>query len=234
MLELLARYLLMLALTLAAPALRAQNVAPDALLRDISVKVIDQIKLDREPSSAANPANVAILVETNIAPLFDFVHMTRLAMARYWYLATPEQQTAVTAEFKTLLVRTYSIALSKYRDEAVVFKPLRAGQHATDVTVKSTVTQPGRERMTLDYDMIRTPAGWKIYDVTVAGVGLVITFREVFAEEVRQGGVDGLIEFLAKGNREGGSKFKSIKSSVWEKSRLMYAIFQNLFRGARQ
>lgn len=231
--ELLAKYMLLLALMLAAPAVRAQDIAPDALLRAVAVKVIDQIKLDREPARA-DPAKIARLVETDIAPLFDFVHMTRLAMARNWNLATPEQQSVITAEFKTLLVRTYSVALVQYRDEIVEFKPARAGPPATDVTVKSVIKKPGKERMTLDYDMNQTPAGWKIYDVTVAGVRMVTTFREVFAEKVRAGGIDGLIEFMEKGNRGGGSKFNSVKSAFWEKSRVMYAIFQSLLSGARQ
>ncbi len=88
--------------------------------------------------------------------------------------------------------------------------------------------------MTLDYEMQKTPAGWKIYDVKVAGVRLVTTYREVFAEEVREGGVDGLIEFLVARNREGGSSFNSVNSSFWEKSSLMYVIFQNMLRGGRQ
>jgi phospholipid transport system substrate-binding protein len=227
------KFALMLALLLTASVSSAQGVAPDALLRAVSVKVIDKIQQSRE-SRPADPANVAGLVETDIVPLFDFVHLTRLAMARNWRLATPEQQRVLTAEFKTLLVRSYSNALAQYRDEVIDFKRLRVVPRATDVTVKSEVKQPGRERMTLDYEMENTPAGWKIYDVKVAGVGLVTTYREVFAEKVREGGVDGLIKFLVDGNREGASRFNSVKSSFWEKSQVMYAIFQNLFRGGRQ
>jgi hypothetical protein len=88
--------------------------------------------------------------------------------------------------------------------------------------------------MTLDYGMEKTPAGWKIYDIKVAGVCLVATYRDVFAEKVREGGVDGLIKFLVDENRGHGSRFNSIKASFWEKSRVMYAIFQDVFRGGRQ
>ena len=88
--------------------------------------------------------------------------------------------------------------------------------------------------MTLDYDMEKTPAGWKIYDVKVADVRLVTTYREIFAEKVRDGGVDGLIKSLVDGNRGGGSRFNSIKTSFWEESRVMYAIFQDMYRGGRQ
>lgn len=230
---LIAKYVLMLALALAAPAALAQGVAPDALLRAVAVKVIDKIKYE-QGIQGADSAKIVALVEANIAPLFDFVHMTRLAMARNWRLATPEQQSVLTEEFKTLLVRTYSLALAQYSNQVVDFKQLRAAPRATDVTVKSEVKQPGKQRMTLDYEMQNTPAGWKIYDVKVAGVRLVTTYREVFAEKVREGGVDGLIQFLVARNRDGGSSFNSVNSSFWEKSRLMYAIFQNMLRGGRQ
>lgn len=230
---LVAKYVLLLTLALAAPASRAQDVAPDALLRAVSFKVIDEIK-EVQGFQADVPAKVAVLVETMILPLFDFDHMTRLATARNWRLATPEQQRLLTEEFKTLLVRTYSTALAHYRGEVIDFKRLRAAPRDTDVTVRSEVNQPGKERMTLDYEMEKTPAGWKIYDVKVAGVRLVTTYRDVFAEKVRDGGVDGLIKFLADANRKGGSRFNSVKNSFWEKSRIMYAILQNMVQTGRQ
>ena len=231
--ELVAKYVLLPALALAASASLAQGLAPDALLRGVTVEVIDKIKHDQE-LEAANPAKVAALVETRILPLFDFVHMTRLAMARNWRLATPEQQRVLTQEFKTLLVRTYSTALAHYRGEVIDFKQLRAAPLDTGVTVRSEVKQAGKESITLDYHMEKTPAGWKIYDVKVAGVRLVTTYREVFAEKVRDGGVDGLIKSLVDGNRGGGSRFNSVNTAFWEKFRVMFAILQNEFRSGRQ
>lgn len=228
-----AKHALLLAFALAAPAALAREVAPDALLRAVTVKLIDKIKHDRNLQTA-DPGRFTILVENNVAPLFDFAHMTRLAMARNWRRATPEQQTVLTEEFKTLLVRSYSTALAQYRGQVVVFKPLREAPTATEVTVRSEVRQAGKRRMTLDYEMEKTPAGWKVYDVKVAGVRLVTTYREVFAEKVRDGGVDNLIKFLVDRNRDGGSKFNSVKSSFWEKSRIMHAIFQNLLQRGQQ
>ena len=229
----LAKYLLLLALALAASASLAQESAPEALLRAAAVDVIDSIKQDAE-LQRADPAKVAALVETRILPLFDFVHMTRLAAARNWHLATPEQKSRLTDEFRTLLVRTYSRALERYRGERIVFKQARAAPSAEEATVRSEVIQPGKERMTLDYDMQKTPEGWKIYNVKVADVSLIATYREVFAEKVRAGGVDGLIKFLADENRGSASRFNSIANSFWEKSKVMYAIFQNVFRTALQ
>jgi phospholipid transport system substrate-binding protein len=231
--ERVAKFVLLLAMALAAPASLAQDRAPDALLRAVAVEVIDKINQDQE-RQAADPAKVAALVETRILPLFDFARMTRLAVARHWQLATPEQQRVLTEEFKTLLVRTYSNALGQYRGESIVFKQARPASLDREVTVRSEVKQPGKEPMTLDYHLERTPAGWKIYDVTVAGVRLVATYRDVFAERLRDGGVDGLIKFLADENQGRSSRFIAIKASVWEKSRVMYALFQNMFRTSWQ
>jgi phospholipid transport system substrate-binding protein len=231
--KLVVQYPLLLALVLAAPALPAQELVPDALLRAVTVKVIDILRQDQE-TRTADSMKVAALVESDIAPLFDFGRMTQLAMARNWRLATPEQQTVLTREFRSLLLRTYSAALANYRGEVFEFKRLRAPSLATEVTVRSEVEQPGKERVALDYEMEKTPAGWKIYDIKVAGVRLVTTYRDIFAEKVRDGGVSGLIQFLADGNHEGGARFNSVRRAFWEKSRLIYAIFQNMFRGGRQ
>lgn len=230
--DLVAKCALLLASALAAPAALAQGLAPDALLRSVSVDVIGEYKQD-VIWLAPDPAKVKSLVEARILPLFDFVHMTRLAMARNWRLATPEQQRMLTEEFRALLVRTYSTALARYSGEVIDFRQLRAAPLATEVTVRSEVKRAGQERMTLDYEMEKTPAGWKIYDVKVAGIRLVSTYREIFAEKVRAGGIDGLIKSLADGNRGGRPEFVSVRNSFWEKSRVILAIFQDLFRSGR-
>src|SRR6266700_2386043 len=129
--------------------------------------------------------------------------MTRIAMARNWRLATPEQQKELTAEFKTLLVRTYSTALSNYRDQLIDYKPLRAKPEDVEVTVRSEVKHRGSSQpVAIDYEMEKTPDGWKVYDVKVGGVSLVTTYRDTFASEVKERGVDGLIKSLAAKNRQ--------------------------------
>ena len=185
----------------------AQDVAPDVLLTAVTSEVIAIIRQDKD-FQAGNPTKVAGLVETRILPHFDFARMTRIAVARNWRLASPEQQRALTAEFKTLLVRTYSTALSSYRDQVIEYKPLRAAAGATEVTVKSEIKQPGTERMTIDYDVEKTPAGWKVYDIKVAGISLVSTYRESFSSRVRDGGIEGLIKSLSDKNRQDDSRFK--------------------------
>jgi len=203
--EIVFKFALALISALAAPFSLAQDVAPDVLLKAVTSEVIAIIRQDKD-IQAGDPAKVADLVETRILPLFDFIRMTRIAVARNWRLATSEQQEALTLEFKTLLVRTYSTALSGYRDQVIEYKPLRLAPDATEVTVKSDVQQAGAERLTIDYDMEKTPAGWKVYDIKIAGVSLVTTYRGTFAGKVRDGGIDGLIKSLSDRNRQGGLK----------------------------
>lgn len=231
--EMLASCALLLGLALLAPAAQAQYGAPVALLQGVADEVFGRIRQDPELQTS-NPAKIVPLVESRILPLFDFPRMTRLALARNWNLATPEQQRAITEEFRGLLVRTYSSALTRYSGEPVLFKPLRAAPSGSEVTVRSEVKQAGKEKTNLDYDMEKTPDGWRIYNVKFADVSLVSTYRDIFAEKIRDGGVDGLIKYMADENRDGNTRFKSIKTSFWEKSRVMYAIFQNVFRSGVQ
>ena len=199
---------LVLIAALAAPFSFAEDLAPDALLKAVTAEVVAIIRQDKD-IQAGNPAKVADLVETRILPLFDFTRMTQLAVARNWRLATPEQQKALTAEFRTLLVRTYSTALSNYRDQAIEFKRLRAAPGDTEVTVKSVMKQPGTEPLTMDYDLERMAAGWKVYDIKIDGVSLITTYRETFAGKIREGGVDGLIKSLTDKNRQGDARLRS-------------------------
>ena len=199
---------LVLLSALAAPFSLAQNVAPDVLLKAVTLEVIAIIRQDKD-IQAGNPAKLADLVETRILPLFDFTRMTQIAVARNWRLATPEQQKALTTEFKTLLVRTYSAALPSYRDQVIEFKRLRAASSDTEVTVQSVMKQPGTEPLTVDYDMEKIAAGWKVYDIRIDGVSLITTYRETFAGKVRKGGVDGLINSLSDKNRQGDARFRS-------------------------
>jgi phospholipid transport system substrate-binding protein len=209
MCRLLSTSLLLLVTTLSAPIVLAREVAPDVLVKAVTVEVLAIIREDKD-IQAGNPAKVADLVETRILPHFDFTRMTQSAVARNWRMATPEQQEALTSEFKTLLVRTYSAALSDYRNQGIEFRPLRAAPDATEVTVRSTVKQPGGERMTLDYDMEKTPTGWKVYDIKIAGISLVTTYRDTFSTMVRDSGIEGLIKSLWDKNHQ--SELKVVSS----------------------
>lgn len=195
------RTLLSLALLLAAPLGYTQENAPDVLVKNITMEVIGIIKQDKD-IQAGNSKKISGLVEQKILPHFNFTRMTQIAMAVNWRRATPEQQKQLTEQFKTLLVRTYSNALSLYRDQVINFKPLRARPEDSDVTVRSEIKQQGAQAVTLDYDMEKTPNGWKVYDMKVGGVSLVTTYREEFASQVRESGIDGLLKVLASKNRQ--------------------------------
>jgi phospholipid transport system substrate-binding protein len=189
-------------LVLLATAAHAQTPAPDVLVKTITDEVAAAIRKDTDIRSG-DTRKAVDLIEAKIVPHFNFARMARIAMARNWRSATPEQQKAIAAEFKTLLVRTYSTALTNYRDQEIDYKPLRAKPDDTEVTVKSDVKPTGATQpVSIDYELEKTDNGWKIYDVKVDGVSLVTTYRDTFATEVREHGIDGLIKSLATKNRE--------------------------------
>ena len=181
---------------------------PDQLVQGITTEVIGIIKKDKEIQSG-NSKRIQDLVEGRVLPHFSFTRMTQIAMAVNWRRASPEQQQALVAEFKTLLVRTYSNALSLYRDQVIEFKPLRARPEDTEVTVRSEIKQRGQQALSLDYEMEKTPQGWKVFDVKVGGVSLISTYREDFAGQIRDAGIDGLIKVLVSKNRQLDTKAKS-------------------------
>lgn len=181
-------------LFLATPALALEE-APDALLKRISAEVVQDPAI-----RSADPAKLRAVVETKLLPHVDTRRVTQIALGTHWKRATPEQQDQLEREFKALLVRTYAGALASYRDQAIEFLPLRPTGEP-DVTVRSRIRQPGAESVMVEYDMAKGAAGWKVYDVRVAGISLVATYRSSFAEEVRSRGIDGLIATLATKNR---------------------------------
>jgi len=189
-------------LALLAFAAQAQTVAPDVLVKTITDEVAAAIKKDKD-IQGGDTAKAVELIEAKIVPHFNFTRMARIAMARNWRSATPDQQKEIAAEFKTLLVRTYSTALVNYKEQKIDYKPLRAKPEDDEVTVKSEVKPSGSTQpVEIDYEMEKTPNGWKVYDVKVGGVSLVTTYRDTFASEVRERGIDGLIKSLAAKNRE--------------------------------
>ena len=189
-------------IVLAAAALpaAAQDVAPDALVKNVTLEVVDLISKDKD-IKAGSRAKLVAVIEAKVLPHFNFAAMAALAMGQNWAKATPEQKKQLTEEFRTLLVRTYASALAAYSEQKFDFRPLRAKPTDTDVTVNVRVLQPGAQPVTLDYSMEKTANGWKVYDVIVGGVSLVANYRTEFANTVRASGVDGLIRDLQKKNK---------------------------------
>ena len=187
-----------LALTAVVPA-HANEEAPDALIRRVATEVLDTVKAD-PAMQAGDMQKVMALVDTKIMPNVNFERMTASAVGRFWRQATPEQQKQLQDEFKTLLVRTYSGALSQVKDQALSFRPLRAAPTDTEVVVRTEVRGRG-DPVQLDYRLEKTAGGWKIYDLNVMGVWLVETYRTQFGQEIAAKGIDGLIAALSKRNR---------------------------------
>lgn len=182
-----------------ATAVVAQE-APDALVNKITDEVLDIVRKDKDIQSG-NTRKAIELVDAKVLPHFNFQHMTALAVGREWRKANPQQQLLLTAEFKTLLVRTYSNALTSYKNQKIIFKPFKMSPGETDVLVRTEVQQPGAKPVQLDYNLEKLDSGWKVYDVTVAGISLVTNYRDQFAQEIRNGGMDGLIQSVAAKNK---------------------------------
>jgi phospholipid transport system substrate-binding protein len=189
----------MLCLMLPAPAVRA-DLGPDQLVRATVDKVIEIIKGDKA-IQAGDMKRILEVAEAHASPHFNFTRMTRLAMGANWKQATPAQQEELVRQFRALLLRTYAVALKEYRNQTIDVRPLKVPAGSTDVQVKTMVNQPGAQAIPIDYDMERTPQGWKVYDVTVGGVSLVVNFRSSFDAEIRKSGVDGLVKSMVERNR---------------------------------
>jgi len=184
----------------AAPS-AAAIAPPEALVRDLSNEVLATIKADK--ALAGGDVNrVQKLIDEKILPYVDFQKMTQLAVGRGWRQATPEQRAALTREFRTLLVRTYSGALSQVTDHQVQLRPFRAQPADTDVLVRTSVVATRGDPIQLDYRLEKTDAGWKIYDVNILGVWLVENYKTQFASQINAGGVDGLIKTLTDRNKQ--------------------------------
>ncbi len=185
---------------LSVNAANPQQEAPDVLIKRVSEEILDIAKNDKQ-IQAGNQQRIIELVQAKIIPYVNFQRMTALAAGRFWREASPEQQAALTSEFRTLLIFTYSGAISQVRNQRLDFKPLRAAADDTEVEVKSSVVQARGEPLQLNYRLEKTPVGWKIYDLNILGAWLVETYKGSFSSEIAKGGIDGLIKTLAERNK---------------------------------
>jgi len=192
---------LILGLLLLSTSVFAQEDSPDALIKKVTEDVLTIVRQDKDIQSG-NTKKAIELVEAKVLPNFNFVHMTALAMGKDWNKATPEQRKQLSDEFKTLLVRTYSNALTGYKDQTVRYKPTKMQAGDAEVVVKTEVVQSGSKPIQLDYSMEKLAEGWKVYDVIVAGVSLVTNYRDTFGQEVRANGVDGLVKMISNKNKQ--------------------------------
>ncbi|MGO8754445.1 MAG: phospholipid-binding protein MlaC [Gallionellaceae bacterium] len=189
--------LLLLTVSFAAGA---DTLGPDALIRSTVDEVLAVVKQDKD-IQAGNQKKILDLVDAKVLPHFDFERMTRLAVARSWRSATAEQKQQLVTEFRTLLVRTYTSAFTRFKDQSVEIKPLRMQPGDDEVTVRTLIVKSGSQPISVDYEMEKTADGWKAFDLSVEGASLVTTYRGTFAEQIQQGGIDGLIKTLVDKNK---------------------------------
>ena len=177
-----------------------QATPPDALIKMVVTEVMATVKADPDIQKGNIP-KIVDLVEKKIVPYTDMRRTTEMAMGPNWKKASPEQQAQLTSEFKNLLIRTYSGALSQLRDQTVQFKTLRASPDDKEVVVKTVVLGRG-DPVPLDYRLEKTANGWKVYDMNIMGVWLVEAYRNQFSNQISQNGIEGLVKFLQDRNKQ--------------------------------
>jgi len=173
--------------------------SPDALVKRTAEDVLAIVKSDAD-IQAGDQAKIFALAEEKILPNFNFVRVSRLVLGKNWTRATPEQQASFQGEFRTLLLRTYAIALSKYKNQEIEFLPLRMAEGAKTASVKTKIIQSGAQPIAVDYRLAREGEVWKVYDIVIEAVSLVTNYRGQFSQEIRQNGLDSLIQKLADKN----------------------------------
>ncbi|MDX1529758.1 MAG: ABC transporter substrate-binding protein [Gammaproteobacteria bacterium] len=179
----------------------AANTAspPEALVRETTDKVLEVLKKEREVINK-DPARIFGIVDEFIIPHLDFELMSQRVLGKFWHRASGEQQSKFVREFQTLLVHTYAAALREYSDQRVEFLASRTGDGG-QVTVRTQVVQSGGPPIPINYEMHKPNGGWKVYDISIDGVSLVINYRSTFASEIRSNGLDALIDRLVEHNQ---------------------------------
>lgn len=193
------------AMLFAAVGVANAQIAPDALVKQTADDVLTIIKNDKDIQSG-NQQKLYAVVEEKILPNFDFDRVCRMVLGKNWKAATPEQQASFQKEFRSLLLRTYSNALSKYQDQVIEYKPMRFEPDAKNVNVKTQILQKGGQPVQVDYSLVKGENGWKVYDIIIESVSLVTNYRSQFSNEIRQNGLDSLNTKLADKNKSASLK----------------------------
>jgi phospholipid transport system substrate-binding protein len=187
---------------LTGAAVAASPDMASALVKDASQRML--IALDKRRAEVdRDPTLIYELVSKILVPHFDFERITQAAVGRHWSQATPAQQQALTVGFRELLIRTYAKALLRYSGQEIRYLPVRPGADPNSVTVASEIVQSGAAPLSVDYKLYLKSGTWKVYDVVIDNVSLVTNYRGNFAAQIRQGGIDGLVQRLGEMNAKG-------------------------------
>jgi phospholipid transport system substrate-binding protein len=199
---------LFVSLTIFTYSVFAQVTVPaDVFVKSVADDVLTIVKKDKDIQNG-DQAKIFALAEEKIVPNFNFDHVCKLVLGKNFSKATKDQQDAFEREFRSLLIRTYASALSKYRNQTIEYKPLRESADEKQVVVKTQILQPGGQPLGVDYSVEQIGDAWKVYDITIEGVSLVTNYRGQFSNEVRQSGMDGLIQKLADKNKSNAAAKK--------------------------
>lgn len=182
---------------LAAPA--AEEHEALALVRKTTDRVVAALRKDAE-QLRKDPARLNTLVDDIVLPHFDFERMSQWVLGKHWARASAEQRTQFVGEFRSLLVRTYAKSLLEYRDQEIVFLPLRASAQEGEIEIRTEVQQKGAFPIPINYSLHRKGSAWKVYDVNIDAISLVANYRTTFGNEIRQMGLDGLLKRLRERN----------------------------------
>ncbi len=193
------KIILWVSMCCAAGVAHAEIIAPDTLIHNTVQEVTSIIKQDKDIQSG-DQKKITDLVEAKVLPHFDFSRMTQLAVGKFWRTATPEQKQALITEFRNMLVRTYTKVFTVYHDQVIEVKPAKITADDTEVTVKTVISKPGSQPILVDYEMKKADSGWKVFDITIDGVSMVMSYRGTFTSEIQENGIDGLIKTLSDKN----------------------------------
>ena len=188
---------------------------PDELVKRTAEDVLAVVKTDKD-IQAGDQRKIFALAEEKIVPNFNFDKVSRMVLGKNWTKATPDQKTAFQAEFRSLLIRTYATALSKYKNQVIEYKPFRKASESNVASVKTLIVQPGGQPIAVDYTLEKQGDAWKVYDIVIEGVSLVTNYRGQFSQEIRTNGLDSLIKKLGDKNR--AAEAKALKSKAVESS----------------
>lgn len=184
---------------------------PEELVKRTAEDVLAVVKSDKD-IQAGDQEKIFALAEEKIVPNFNFEKVSRMVLGKNWSKATTEQKTAFQAEFRTLLIRTYATALSKYRNQTIDYKPFRMMNESNIASVKTQIIQPGGQPIAVDYSLEKQADAWKVFDIVIEGVSLVTNYRGQFAQEIRQNGIDSLIKKLTDKNKAAHAKLEQAKA----------------------
>jgi phospholipid transport system substrate-binding protein len=188
---------------MASSGIAVAEISAEELVRKTADDVLATIKNDKD-IQAGNQQKIFALAEEKILPNFDFDRVCRMVLGKNWKSASPEQQAVFQKEFRSLLLRTYAVALGKYKNQVIEYKPMRAEPDAKNVSVKTEILQPGGQPIAVDYSLVRAENGWKVYDIVIESVSLVTNYRSQFSNEIRTNGLDSLNKKLAEKNKAAG------------------------------